>query len=59
MGEKKGGLTNILIVLGMLVVIMGAVSLFMPELVSSIMDGMQGIVDNTIGTYDFDYSFDN
>lgn len=57
MGEKKGGLTNILMVLATLVIVIGGISLYTPGLVQSVMEGMQGIVDNTVGNYEFNYEY--
>lgn len=51
MGEKSGGLTNMIIVVVALVAILIIVNKAFPSLTQTITDGMQSIVEKTFSSY--------
>ncbi|GAA2775185.1 MULTISPECIES: hypothetical protein [Bacillati] len=51
MGEKSGGLTNMIIVVVALVAILLVVDTAFPELTKTVTDDMQGVVESTFGSY--------
>ncbi|GAE93075.1 hypothetical protein JCM21714_2112 [Gracilibacillus boraciitolerans JCM 21714] len=51
MGEKSGGITNMLIVLVVMVGILLVAQTAFPNLIQSVTDGMQGVVDDSLGSY--------
>lgn len=49
MGEKSGGLTNMIITLVALVAILLIINVAFPELTSTITEGMGDVVDKALG----------
>lgn len=51
MGEKSGGLTNMIIVVVALVAILLVVDTAFPQLTETVTGKMQGVVESTFGSY--------
>lgn len=53
MGEKSGGLTNMIITIVALIALILVIQIAFPELTEQVVDGFKGIVSDSMDSFEF------